>query len=116
MGQVKTRRQIQYRLSEDLENALEVMAAKRGLSANEYAKKVMVAELNGSGTSGFKADTSIKHTLTTTYILVNSIIFQIMASNPSLTEDQAKEIAHTNIFSKANEHTKKILTLLGIEE
>ena len=107
MGQVKTRRQLQYRLSEDLENALEVMAAKRGLSANE---------LNGSGTSGFKADTSIKHTLTTTYILVNSIIFQIMASNPSLTEEQAKEIAHTNIFSKANEHTKKILTLLGIEE
>lgn len=116
MGNVKPNKQIQFRLSGALDVALQSEAARRGMSANELAKKMVVNELTNAGASTYKADILLRHALSSSFNLVHLAVFIIMSANPELTEESATEIASKFIFSRSNLHVSKILRQLGVEE
>lgn len=116
MGNVKSNKQIQFRLSGALDLALQSEAARRGMSVNELSKKIVVNELTNAGTSTFKADVHLKHALTTSMNLVHYIVFSIMSSNQELSEEQATELANQFIFTKSKVRVESILKQLGVED
>lgn len=116
MGNIKTNKQIQFRLSAALDASLKNEAARRGMSANELAKKMVVNELTNAGTSTFKADIHLKHTLSSSFNLIYLAVFIIMSGNPDFSEEDATDLANKFIFSKSNERVAKLLHRLGIED
>ncbi|EDJ8543638.1 hypothetical protein GFF61_15730 [Salmonella enterica] len=116
MGNVKTKQQIQFRLSGALDLALQKEAARRGMSVNELAKKIVINELTNAGTSTFKADVSLKHVLSSSYNIIHLAVFIILNTNPDLSEEAATEIANKFIFSKSSARVASVMKQLGVEE
>lgn len=116
MGNLKTRQQIQFRLSGALDLSLQNEAARRGMSVNELAKKMVVNELTNVGSSTLKGDVLLKHVLSSSFNLVHLVVFMIMKENPEVTEEAAAEIASEFVFSKSNRRVKTLLSQLGVEE
>jgi len=116
MGNIKTKQQIQFRLSGALDLALHNEAARRGMSVNELAKKIVVSELTNVGASTFKADVVLKHVLSSSFNIIHLAVFIIMSSNPELSEEAATKIASEFIFKKSSERVGNLLKQLGMEE
>lgn len=116
MGNVKTKQQIQFRLSGALDLALRNEAARRGMSVNELAKKMVVNELTNVGASTFKGDVMLKHVLSSSFNIIHLVVFMIMKENPEVTEEAATEIASEFVFSKSNNRVANLLKQLGVED
>ncbi|EGD9622960.1 hypothetical protein [Escherichia coli] len=116
MSVSKRTTQIQFRLSISLDHALQKEAERRGLSLNETAKKMVIAALTDTGASTFKGDTHLRHSAMANFTLIYLSVFLIMSQNPTLTEEQATEIANKFIFSKAGQRVQSLLQQLGIGE
>lgn len=116
MSDVKRTKQVQFRLSLSLDHALHKEAERRGVSANEVAKKMVITALTDAGASTFKADTHIRHSAMANFTLMYLSVFLIMSQNPSMTEEKATQVANEFIFSKAGLRVQTLLQQLGIEE
>lgn len=116
MSDSKRTKQVQFRLTISLDHALQKEAERRGMSANEVAKKMVVNALTEAGTTTFKSDTHIRHSAMANFTLIYLSVFLIMAQNPQITEEQATKMANDHIFSKAGLRVQALLQQLGIEE
>ncbi|EHD0299382.1 hypothetical protein JYY74_004229 [Salmonella enterica subsp. enterica serovar Enteritidis] len=116
MSDSKRPKQIQFRLSQQLEYALQKEAERRGVTANEVAKKMVVTALTEVGASTYKNDTNLRHSAMANFTLMYLAVFLIMSQNTQMTEEQATKIANDFIFVKASSKVKALLEQLGIED
>ncbi|AYN25650.1 hypothetical protein D8682_00205 (plasmid) [Buttiauxella sp. 3AFRM03] len=116
MSKTKNRLNVQFRMPLNYEELLKKEAAKQQISPNEMAKKIVMYQLLSDEDGVFRNVAKLKHILLPTYIVMFKSIFDIMASNPSMTFENATALANEHIFQKANERVQKILeSQFGIE-
>lgn len=117
MSKTKNRLNVQFRMPLNYEELLKTEAAKLQISPNEMAKKMVMYQLLSEEDGVFRNVAKLKHILLPTYMIMFKSIFDIMASNPSMTFESATALANEHIFQKANERVEKILeSQFGIED
>lgn len=117
MSKTKNRLNVQFRLTQNVEELLKREAAKQHLSPNELAKRMVAYQLLSEEGGVFRDVTKIKHILMPTYIMMFKSIFDVMAQNPSMSFDSATALVNEHIFKKASERVHQILeNQFGIED
>lgn len=113
MGSIRTN--WQFRLAEDMERLLIKEAAAKGMSGNEYVKDIVIKTLLNDDQQTLRSDTNVKHTIISSFTIMQIAIYLIRQQHPGLSEDEAKHIASTEIFAKARPFISEVLARLNIE-